>query len=98
MYLQELIKEAHNNAKEKGFWEKDIDFATKVMLIVTELAEAVEADRHDDQQQVAEEIADVFIRLADLCGGDPRLQEIKTHIISKMEKNKQRPKLHGKRY
>jgi len=45
---------------------------------------------------VAEELADVFIRLADLCAG---LEiDIESAILAKMEKNKSRPKMHGKQY
>ena len=96
--LNEFIHKAHGNAVNKGFWDKDIDFSSRVMLVVTELAEAVEADRHGDTEGVQEEIADVFIRLADLCGGDERLTDIVKHIREKMEVNKKRPRLHGKEY
>src|SRR5690606_31764717 len=43
--------------------------ATRLMLIVSELSEALEALRHEDKESFAEELADVAIRLADLCGG-----------------------------
>lgn len=39
------------------------------MLVVSELGEAIEAHRHGDREGFEEEIADTFIRLADLCGG-----------------------------
>jgi len=43
-----------------------------------------------------EEIADTFIRLADLCG---YLKiDIEKHIKAKLEYNKTRPEKHGKKY
>lgn len=49
MTLTTLSKEAHDNAVAKGFYDgknKDRSFAELVMLVVTELSEAVEADRN----------------------------------------------------
>ena len=64
------------------------------MLIVTELAEAMEAHRHQDQANFKEELADTFIRLLDLCGG--LKIDIEDEIHQKCIKNKQRPYKHGK--
>ena len=64
------------------------------MLIVTELAEAMEAHRHQDHENFREEIADTFIRLFDLCGGMEI--DIQQEIEKKSEKNKKRPYKHGK--
>lgn len=44
--ITEYCNEAYKTATEKGFHEKFTNFGEKVMLIITELAEAVEADRH----------------------------------------------------
>ncbi|MCM8900586.1 nucleotide pyrophosphohydrolase [Caldicoprobacter algeriensis] len=70
--------------------------ATRLMLIVSELGEALEALRHDDKENFAEELADVAIRLADLCGGLDIDLEIE--IEKKMEKNRQREYKHGKAF
>lgn len=35
----------HNAARKNGFWDKESSVAEKLMLIVTELGEACEADR-----------------------------------------------------
>ena len=43
--LNELSKEIHNNAKEKGFYEKERNISELLMLIVSELGEAQEALR-----------------------------------------------------
>ena len=64
------------------------------MLIVTELAEAMEAHRHQDDDNFREELADTFIRLFDLCAGLGI--DIQAEIIKKSEKNKLRPYKHGK--
>lgn len=111
--INTLCKEAHSNAKSKGFYE-DIEFikstyskdskeykmllnnalATRLMLINCEVAEAVEGLRKSDMDNFKEEIADIFIRLGDLCGSlDLNIEE---EIIKKMKKNKERPYKHGK--
>lgn len=67
----------------------------KLMLVVTEVAEAAEAVRNGEKENFEEEIADTFIRLLDLCGAmgiDP--EEI---IEKKMVVNRGRPMLHGKK-
>jgi len=45
MEIKELSKLAYENAKSKGFWDKPQETGTLLMLIVTELGEALEADR-----------------------------------------------------
>jgi len=84
----------HKIAKEKGFWDKRRNLGEMLMLIVTELAEAMESYRLRDQENFKEEIADTFIRLFDLCGG--LKVDIEAEILKKMQKNKKRPYKHGK--
>jgi len=95
MELKELVEESHKIAKSKGFWDRN-NIPEKLMLIVTEIGEACEADRTSDFDNFKEEIADTFIRLADLCGylgiDIEKEIEIKTAI------NRKRPKKHNKRY
>lgn len=43
--IQELSEQINKNAEEKGFWENGIDIPEKLMLTVSELSEAMEADR-----------------------------------------------------
>lgn len=95
------MKLSHQTAVEKGFWQEERNFGEMLMLIVSELGEALEAHRKGNwfgKDGVTEELADVFIRLGDLCEGVPELNNIENAIKTKMEFNKTRPKKHGKAY
>lgn len=92
--LNELCEICHSIAVSKGFWEKERNTGEALMLIVTELAEAMEAHRIQDHENFREEIADSFIRLMDLCGG--MKIDIEAEIEKKANKNKNRPYKHGK--
>ncbi len=91
-------------------WRKSKDFYTpssldstserdlmlgKLMLVVTEIAEAAEAVRHNNIYNFKEEIADTLIRLFDICGSMDI--DIKSEIDNKMEVNETRPIKHDKR-
>ena len=43
--IRELCKEAHENAVRHGFWDEEHDIRHYLMLVITELAEAVQAYR-----------------------------------------------------
>jgi len=45
--IKETIERVHNNAIEKGFWNDPREVGTLLMLCVSELAEALEADRKE---------------------------------------------------
>ena len=92
--LNALAELCHRIAVEKGFWDSERNIGEALMLIVTELAEAMESHRLQDQENFREEIADTFIRLLDLCGG--LHIDIEDEIAKKYEKNKARPYKHGK--
>jgi NTP pyrophosphatase (non-canonical NTP hydrolase) len=66
------------------------------MLVVSELGEAVEADRYGQEENYREEIADAFIRLLDHCGAEGI--DIEAEILKKMEVNEGREVKHGKVY
>jgi len=92
--LNELAQLCHSIAVEKGFWAEKRNIGEALMLIVTELAEAMEAHRHQDDANFKEELADTFIRLLDLCGG--LKIDMEEEIYQKSLKNKKRPYKHGK--
>ncbi|MBU5486495.1 nucleotide pyrophosphohydrolase [Clostridium sp. MSJ-11] len=70
--------------------------STRLMLIVSELGEALEGLRKCDMSNFREELADVAIRLGDLCGG--LNIDLEREIKKKMGKNKNRPYKHGKEF
>ena len=43
--LNEISKHFHERAKQKGFWDDKREIGTLLMLVVSELSEALEADR-----------------------------------------------------
>jgi NTP pyrophosphatase (non-canonical NTP hydrolase) len=45
--MKKLISQAHQVAKDKGFWEQERNKPEMLMLIVSEVAEALEALRKD---------------------------------------------------
>ncbi len=92
--IKQWCELCHSIAKEKGFWNKERNVGEALMLIVTELAEAMEGYRHKDEANFREELADTFIRLFDLCGGLGI--DIEAEIAKKAETNKSRPFMHGK--
>ena len=94
MTTRELTNLCHKIARQKGFWDSPRNVGEMLMLIVTELAEAMESYRHQDKANFNEEIADTFIRLYDLCGG--LKIDIEKEIKHKIQKNKLRPYKHGK--
>lgn len=96
MRLNNMSQICHKAAKDKGFWDRDRNIGELLMLVVSELSEALEADRKGDRENFNEEIADTFIRLFDLCGG--MNIDIELEISHKLYINKARPLLHGKLY
>lgn len=47
MEIKEVMKAVHNNAREKGFYEKEKNIGEMLCLIHSEVSEALEADRND---------------------------------------------------
>lgn len=92
--LNEVAAICHTIAKSKGFWDEKRNIGEALMLMVTELGEAMEAYRHQDDAHFKEEIADTFIRLLDFCGGMGI--DIEEEIEKKAHKNQNRPYKHGK--
>ena len=82
-------------AQSKGFnWTKD-DVDTMLLRIHSEVSEASEALRDDNYEGFAEELADIFIRLVNLC--EVWGIDLEKEVIDKQNKNMDRPNLHGRK-
>lgn len=94
MTIHELCKEAFETAKSKGWHDEPREMGTVLMLIVGEVAEAMEADRRrEGWDRVTEELADVCIRIFDTCGS--LNLNLEKAIREKMDYNKTRSYKHG---
>ncbi len=101
--LDALAAVLHETAIEKGFWDGEYSndkIGNKLALVHSEVTETLEAIRKSKgSEQVVEEIADVIIRILDVYAA-MRNQEQITHSLdeileAKINKNKERPRLHG---
>lgn len=97
------INECHSIAKDKGWWEKDRDIPELLCLIHSEVSEALEDYRSDNMEVLIGvggkpegfpvELADILIRIFDLCGHlGINLDDVLTHKIAF---NRNRPYRHG---
>lgn len=66
-----------------------------LLRIHSEVSEASEAVRDDKIEGFAEELADIFIRLVNLC--EVWNIDLEEEIIKKHNKNLDRPRLHGRK-
>lgn len=104
--LDDMAKEIHVTAVEKGFWPEKVDdifIAKQLMMIVSEAVEVMEAIRKDKgKQEVADEMADIIIRTLDLYQGlvDNGYvdQELQVALNNKTNFNKSRPERHGVKF
>lgn len=96
MEIKELIKKSHQISLNHGWWDEGRMAKESILMIIVELCEAIQKDRNYDSNGFNEEIADVWIRLADLTGFlDIDLEK---EIEKKMTINKDRPYKHNRKY
>ena len=82
-------------AVSKGFsWVKE-DVDTMLLRIHSEVSEASEAIRDNNVEGFAEELADIFIRLVNLC--EVWGINLEEEVIKKHNKNLNRSHLHGRK-
>lgn len=105
MTIQEAVKEAHEIAIDKGWHEEPRTFGDLIALIHSELSEALEDYRdgaivnHIYETKdgkctgVPIELADVLIRIFDMCGSYGI--DLERAVTIKMEYNKTRTYRHG---
>ena len=53
--INDLCKQAHDNAVAKGFYERKRELPELLMLITSELAEAMEAERNGEENEFGAE-------------------------------------------
>lgn len=63
MHLEDLMKDLHETSVLKGWWEEERPIPELLCLIHSEVSEALEAYRNNDDVNFREELADVAIRL-----------------------------------
>lgn len=93
--FESLAFPVHQWMKHQGFWES-ANTGEKLMLVVSELGEAIEADRHGDAANFAEELGDAVVRILDLANS--KGINLGKEIMDKMMTNLERPRKHGKGY
>ena len=107
--IRELIYESHSIAISKGWWDTHRGIPELLALVHSEVSEALEAYRikgdtnlHDAWESetgkpegFAFELADVLIRIADMCG---KLElDLDSAIQKKMAFNQTRSYRHGQK-
>jgi NTP pyrophosphatase (non-canonical NTP hydrolase) len=110
--FDEVSKELHEVAVEKGFWDVvkgkeqeqvDIFMTKQLMMIVSEAVEVMEAIRKSHgPEAVADEMADILIRTFDLYAGLVEYEYTNVSLDEAFEKktgyNKTRPEKHGVKF
>lgn len=100
--LADMQKEIYDNSARHGFWAAETDPRIKLFLIVTEVTEAFEAIRNNNEvsdhlpgvPMLAEELADIIIRTLDLAEHEGF--DMHDIIKQKMAFNESRPIRHNK--
>lgn len=105
-HLTILAQHIHAENRAKGFWDNPRPLTETTMLIVTELAEAIEEERAGRDavwmgaggkpEGIDVELIDALIRLLDLLGS--RGTDVDGLLAQKLAFNASRPAKHGKAY
>lgn len=103
--INEWAKEVHQNAVDHGWWDSQRSAGELLMLVVSEVSEAFEEIRNGHamtetyyseggkMEGVPSELADVVIRVMDLC--EYYGIDLESAIAEKHNFNKTRPYKHG---
>ena len=103
--LNNLCGACHETARFFGFWDEPRNKGELIALMHSELSKLLEAIRKPEAEmskkcpeltEEAEEAADVFIRLADYCGGFNI--NLGRAVMVKRSYNTTRAHMHGKRF
>lgn len=104
-YINHLAEFIHHENVAKGFWpvnKTERNVGEALMLVVSELSEALEAHRKDlmdshlpNRKGLEVEVADAIIRLLDMNGFG---LDIGGALVEKLAYNRSRPYKHGKKY
>ncbi len=89
---QETITEY---AVDHGFNWTPSDIDTMLLRIHSEVSEASEAARDENLEELAEEMADIFIRLVNTC--EVMGIDLEAEVAKKHSRNLLRQKLHGRK-
>ena len=100
--LNDLAQEIHHTAREHGWWDEPCSFGEIIALCHSELSEALEAYRNDEEvmflkdgkpEGIAVELIDCVIRIFDYLY--ERGIDIDSILRMKMKYNETRPYRHG---
>ena len=93
--IREWQRTITDYAVNHGFNWTPSDIDTMLLRIHSEVSEAGEAARDENNEELAEEMADIFIRLANAC--EVMGIDLEAEVMKKHDRNLSRDKLHGRK-